>query len=61
MDDNQKFTNCIHRSANEIVQVIKRCSCRGGNYEKNGYFCNKRQIFDINKEFCTTCEEFKSK
>lgn len=61
MDENKKFDTCLYRSLNEVTHVIKRCSCQGGNYEKKGFFCNKKQVFDINKEFCEYCEEYQSK
>jgi hypothetical protein len=61
MSEINKFDTCIHRSAEEIVKVIKRCSCQGGPYEKKGHFCNKKQVFDINKEFCDGCDQYKSK
>jgi hypothetical protein len=61
MSEINKFDTCIHRSAEEIVKVIKRCSCQGGPYEKRGHFCNKKQVFDINKEFCDGCDQYKSK
>lgn len=57
-DEDQKFQNCKHRSFNEVSRVIKRCSCQGGDYELKSFFCNKRQIFDINKEFCMGCGEY---
>lgn len=61
MDESQKFDTCTHRSLNEVTHIIKRCSCRGGNYEMKGFFCNKKQIFDITKQFCESCEEYQSK
>lgn len=55
------FDTCKHRSLDPIKKVIKRCSCQGGNYEKEGFFCNKRQIFGLNHQFCSTCQEYEHK
>lgn len=56
-----KFDTCKHRSVLPIKKIVKRCSCQGGNYEKEGFFCNKRQIFGINHSFCESCQEYESK
>jgi hypothetical protein len=61
MEDGKKFDTCMYRSLDEVSRLIKRCSCKGGNYEHKGFYCNKKQVFDINKEFCDACEEYKSK
>jgi hypothetical protein len=56
-----KFDTCKHRSIDPIKKLIKRCSCKGGDYEQEGFFCLKRQVFNINHQFCSTCEEYESK
>jgi hypothetical protein len=56
-----KFDSCKHRATEPTKTIIKRCSCQGGNYEKEGYFCYKRQIFGINHSFCESCEEYEPK
>jgi len=56
-----KFDTCKHRSVDVIKKIVKRCSCQGGNYEKEGFFCSKLQIFGINHSFCETCQEYESK
>jgi hypothetical protein len=58
MNGQEKLQNCIFRSEQELVKVIQRCSCRGGNYEKRGYFCNKRQLFEVTENICKDCELF---
>lgn len=55
------FDTCKHRSVDPIVKIIKRCSCKGGDYEKHGFSCLKRNIFNINHQFCSTCEEYEHK
>lgn len=58
MNGNEKLQNCIFRSETELIKIIKRCACKGGNQEKKGFFCNKRQIFDITPDICQNCELF---
>jgi len=55
------FHTCIFRSAGEHERLIKRCSCRGGDYTIKGYWCEKRQIFDVKQEICETCTEYEHK
>lgn len=61
MDGQEKYNTCIFRSHEEITKIIKRCSCQGGNYEKRGYFCNKKQLFDVDQNDCAECGEYKNK
>lgn len=61
INGDSKFATCQFRSADSIKKTIKRCSCRGGDYEEQGFFCHKKQIFKITEEFCASCEEYKSK
>lgn len=61
MNGEEKIEKCKFRSFNEIVHIVKRCSCRGGNYEKRGYFCNKKQVFDIKAQDCQICDLFEAK
>lgn len=58
MDGSEKLNTCAFRSTTEIAKIIQRCSCRGGNYEVKGYFCNRKQIFDVKPEICQTCVEY---
>ena len=61
MSEVNKFDTCIYRSAEEIIKLFKRCSCKGGSYEKRGHYCNKKQVFDINQEFCNGCDQYAPK
>jgi hypothetical protein len=61
MSGEEKLQNCKFRSEKELIKVVKRCSCRGGNYEKRGYYCNRRQLFEVNPNICQTCELFESR
>lgn len=56
-----QFDTCRHRSIEPIKRVIQRCSCKGGNYEKQEFFCVKRQIFGIDHNFCQICHEYEHK
>jgi hypothetical protein len=56
-----KFDMCKHRSTEPVKKIIKRCSCKGGDYVKEGFFCSKRQIFGLNHTFCESCEVYESK
>jgi hypothetical protein len=56
-----KFYNCKFRSETPITKIIKRCSCRGGNYSLTGYYCNKLEIFELSEEFCQNCETYEPK
>jgi hypothetical protein len=56
-----KFDTCKHRSPEPVTKIIKRCSCRGGNYEQKSFSCLKRNIFNINHTFCESCQEYESK
>lgn len=55
------FDTCKFRSKNEVTKLIKRCSCQGGDYEIKGYYCEERQLFQINKEICSVCPLYHSK
>lgn len=59
--DSLKFNSCKFRSNDPLVQTIKRCSCKGGDYKVAGYFCNKKQIFQVTEDICKTCEVYESK
>jgi hypothetical protein len=59
--DSIKFNTCKFRSENPITQTVKRCSCRGGDYQITAYFCNKRQLFQITEDICKNCEFYESK
>lgn len=59
--DSIKFNTCKHRSETEKSQLIKRCNCQGGDYTINGYWCEKRQIFQVTQEICKDCTEYESK
>jgi hypothetical protein len=56
-----KFNTCKFRSEEPIVQTIKRCSCKGGNYQLSGYACYQRQLFQITQDICQNCEVYESK
>jgi hypothetical protein len=56
-----KFETCGFRSGGKVEQLIKRCSCQGGNYTVKGYFCEKRQIFDVKNGICESCTEYRHK
>ena len=61
MDAKTKYNTCIFRSSEEVSKTINKCSCQGGNYEIKGYFCNKKQLMDVNESDCESCEEYQSK
>jgi hypothetical protein len=58
MTGKEKLEECIHRSQDKETKHIRRCNCRGGNYDVSGFFCNKKQLFDVKEENCKDCEEF---
>lgn len=60
-DDSLKFNTCKFRSSELITQFIKRCSCKGGDYEIKGYVCNKKRIFNVTEQICKDCESYESK
>lgn len=60
-DPLNKINTCIHRSLHEEARLIKRCSCKGGNYYQKGYFCNARQIMGVTAQFCAECTSYESK
>ena len=60
-DNSYKFYGCKHRSIEEESAIIKRCSCRGGDYSLTGYRCYKRNIFQVNTEICSECLEYEPK
>jgi hypothetical protein len=55
------FHTCKFRSEEEQDRLIKRCSCQGGDYNLRGYWCEQRQIFQVNQEICATCSEYQHK
>lgn len=59
--DSLNFNTCKFRSNEKIDRLVKRCSCQGGNYTISAYFCNERQIFDVNPEICKECPIYESK
>jgi hypothetical protein len=56
-----KFDTCKSRSEQEITRTIRRCSCQGGNYDIKGYFCEKRDIFNVTPEICRVCDLYEHK
>ena len=60
-DLNNKFNTCRHRSQEKMTRIIKRCSCQGGNYTEEGFYCNRRSIFKIDQHFCQSCDQFEHK
>lgn len=60
-DGQEKLNTCLFRSAEELVQVIHRCSCQGGNYETKDFYCNKKQLLGVTAETCKDCELYQSK
>jgi hypothetical protein len=56
-----KFHTCKFRSETPVTRIIKRCSCRGGDYKLTGYYCNKLEIFELSEEFCQNCETYETK
>jgi len=61
MNSEEKHKTCIFRSADVVSKTIKRCSCQGGNYEVQGYFCNKKQLMDVKPSDCESCTEYQHK
>lgn len=55
------FHTCRFRSENEHERLVKRCSCQGGDYTVRGYWCEKREIFDVKEEICGICPEYQDK
>ena len=56
-----KFHTCKFRSQETQSRVIKRCPCQGGDYNLEGYWCDKRQIFQVTENICAQCMEYESK
>lgn len=56
-----KFQTCKFRSTGEVERLIKRCSCKGGNYTIKGYYCEARQIFKVSEEICQECPIYEAK
>ena len=54
------FNTCKFRSKEQDSRLIKRCSCQGGDYVLEGYWCEQRQIFQVTPEICSECPEYKS-
>ena len=59
--ESSNFHTCIFRSEQEQNRLIRRCSCKGGDYIAKGYWCEKRQIFDVKQEICANCQEYQHK
>jgi hypothetical protein len=59
--DSIKFHTCKYRSEEEQEKLIKRCSCQGGDYILRGYWCDKRQIFQVTPETCQQCPVYEAK
>lgn len=59
--DSIKFHSCKFRSESEITRTIRRCPCQGGDYNANGFWCEKREIFQVNAYVCKECTEYESK
>lgn len=55
------FHTCRFRSDQEHERIIKRCSCQGGDYTMKGYWCDKRQIFQVTEQICANCPEYQHK
>jgi hypothetical protein len=56
-----KFNTCKFRSNEKYSQTIQRCSCQGGNYTIEGFFCTERDIFDVKPKMCRDCSVYESK
>jgi hypothetical protein len=56
-----KFNTCQFRSEEPITKTIKRCSCRGGDYQISAYYCHKLEIFDLSEGNCKDCSYYESK
>jgi hypothetical protein len=61
MSEANKFDTCEHRSPEKVSKLIKRCSCQGGSYVVEGYFCHKKNILKLEPEMCIDCDEYESK
>lgn len=60
-NESLNFHTCQFRSETEQERVIKRCSCQGGDFTIKGYWCEKRQLFEITPEICAICPEYQHK
>jgi hypothetical protein len=59
--NSSNFNTCKFRSETPITKTIKRCSCRGGNYELSAFYCNKLEIFELSEDNCKNCDSYESK
>lgn len=59
--NSEKFHTCKFRSDNEIEKTIKRCSCQGGDYNAKGFWCEKREIFQVTEQICVNCPVYEHK
>jgi hypothetical protein len=59
--DSFNFHTCRHRSDSEIEKLVKRCSCQGGNFLVKGYWCEKRELFQVTEGICSECQVYESK
>ena len=55
------FHTCKFRSENEREEIVRRCQCQGGDYTIKGYWCEKRQIFQVTEDICAECTEYQHK
>ncbi len=60
-EEPSKFLTCKFRSESETERLIKRCSCKGGDYTARGYYCDARQLFQVTEEICKECPIYESK
>jgi hypothetical protein len=58
-DPNSKFATCQFRSKTKRLVQVKRCSCQGGNYTEEHYYCDERQIQRLNTAICERCIIYK--
>jgi hypothetical protein len=58
---NSKMNTCVHRSAVLRERVIKRCTCKGGDYTIRSYSCEKRQIIELSDSICERCPLYSPK
>jgi hypothetical protein len=62
IDENSfKFITCKFRSTNPVTQTVKRCSCRGGDYQISAFMCYERDIFQVTEDICKDCDIYESK
>ena len=56
-----KFNSCKYKSIDLHKKLIKRCSCSGGDYTVEGYFCEAREIFKVTPEICEECPVYETR